>query len=257
MVVFSTTPALASSPKENFAAFAEWVLVGNGSSFTISPVDITSHALHPEPSQPTLMNSYEMMLEPTVNSETKPATMYKPEPERRTDPTIAPEPEPRQTSDQVREPATLSVPVGLLLEFKGMEPSSSASSSKLRQSDSPASTDSLQPLGTSSDTTPLCGCALCLLFSIIAQASGSPGSISVNLSALSWLLPPSAPPDTIVLTAPPGSLVPPAQPWSDFTLPTPRTYKPSAVLHLSTPSTPSGSTFPPASPQSSGTLAPP
>lgn len=47
--------------------------------------------------------------------------MYEPEPERRTDSTIASEPEPRQMSDQVREPATSSVPVGLLLEFKGME----------------------------------------------------------------------------------------------------------------------------------------
>lgn len=56
------------SPQENFAAFAEWVLVGNESPFTISPVDVTSHAPHPEPSQPTLMSCMEMMLDPTVNS---------------------------------------------------------------------------------------------------------------------------------------------------------------------------------------------
>ncbi|XDV39127.1 hypothetical protein PO909_008410 [Leuciscus waleckii] len=73
----------------------------------------------------------------------------------------------------------------------------------------------------------------------------------VDLSAPPWLLPPSAPPDTIALMVP---LVPPAPPWSDITLPAPRTTEPSAALRLSTPSAPPWRSVPPAPLQSSGTL---
>ncbi|ROL27920.1 hypothetical protein DPX16_11050 [Anabarilius grahami] len=63
----------------------------------------------------------ERMPEPTADGEPKPASMY--EPDKRTEPTIAPEPEPHSESDQVCEPATSSVPVGLLVEYEGVEES--------------------------------------------------------------------------------------------------------------------------------------
>ncbi|ROK67593.1 hypothetical protein DPX16_12495 [Anabarilius grahami] len=61
-------------------------------------------------------------------------------------------------------------------------------------------------------------------------------------------------PETIVLVASPGSLVPPAPPCSDVALPEPWISQPSAALRLSTPS--AQSSVPPAPPQSLGTLAP-
>lgn len=79
----------------------------------------------------------------------------------------------------------------------------------------------------------------------------------VDLLTPPWLLPPPTPPETLDLVAPKGSLVPPPPPWSVVTLLTPRTYKPSTTLSLSTPTATAGSSFPPALPQSSGTLAPP
>ncbi|XP_059378448.1 proline-rich protein 36-like [Carassius carassius] len=88
----------------------------------------------------------------------------------------------------------------------------------------------------------------------------------VDHSVPPWLLPPSAPPETLGLTTSLGSVVPPAPPWSDIPLPVPRTYEPSAVICLSTPTASAGSSFPtapfqslvtPAQPYSSGTQAPP
>lgn len=64
-----------------------------------------------------------------------------------------------------------------------------------------------------------------------------------------WLLAPLASPGAVVLTAPLGSLVPLAVPWSAFALPTPQTSGPLAAHRPSTPSTPSGYDFP-ATPQS-------
>lgn len=53
---------------------------------------------------------------------------HKPEPTtipvpvtKETEPSIALEPEPKEKSDQVRDPATTSVPEGILLEFQGMK----------------------------------------------------------------------------------------------------------------------------------------
>ncbi|XP_056123863.1 uncharacterized protein LOC130102021 [Rhinichthys klamathensis goyatoka] len=88
----------------------------------------------------------------------------------------------------------------------------------------------------------------------------------VDLPALSWLLPPTPPPETLEPSAAAGSLVLPAPPWSVVTLSSPRTYGLSATLRPSTPSATAGSSFSSASPLSSvtppppllsGTLAPP
>lgn len=57
----------------------------------------------------------------------------------------------------------------------------------------------------------------------------------VDLSALYWLLPPSAPPETLGPWTQPSSLVLPAPPWSVVTPLPPRTYGPSVALQPSTP----------------------
>ncbi|ROI62437.1 hypothetical protein DPX16_5110 [Anabarilius grahami] len=110
--------------REYFAVFVEWVLVNNGSAFTICPGEdnITSPTLDPEPSQPS-PHCTDTMPEPTADRGLESATMHEPvpAPEKGTEPTIAPEPEPHRASDKVREPATLCVAVGLLVEFEGME----------------------------------------------------------------------------------------------------------------------------------------
>ncbi|XDV43046.1 hypothetical protein PO909_011598 [Leuciscus waleckii] len=78
----------------------------------------------------------------------------------------------------------------------------------------------------------------------------------VALTPLPWLLPPSAPPAIISLTASLGSLILPAPPWSDVTIFVPRTSKSSTMLRLSTLSALSGSTLPPVPLQPSVALAP-
>lgn len=145
------------------------------------------------------------MPEPTIDRELKPAVMNEPVPENRPKPAMAPEPVPLSESDQVCEPETSSVIVGALRGYFPMSPvpagpahevfcvpsrkspvspefppslplltPSPDSFSRLSQFVSPASADSLQRLGTTSDSTPLCGIALSPQLSSIAQASGSP-----------------------------------------------------------------------------------
>lgn len=76
------------------------MLVRCGSSYTIctEKKDVTSPTLDPE-------------LEPTSMPTPKPMPEHN----------IAPEPESNSVSDQVSESAILSVPVGVLVEFKGMD----------------------------------------------------------------------------------------------------------------------------------------
>lgn len=90
-------------------------------AFTICPTedDITSPTLDQEPSQPPPTHCTELTPEPTADGEPEPATMH--DPDKRTEPTIAPEPEPHLESDKVREPATLCVPVSVLMEYKVMQ----------------------------------------------------------------------------------------------------------------------------------------
>ncbi len=103
----------ANGPKEDFAAFVEWVLENNGSPLTICPSeeDISSPTHVPETSQLS-SRCTESLPEPTADGEPE-ATA--------TEPIIATEPEPQASSDQVREQATLSVPKGVLVVIKGLE----------------------------------------------------------------------------------------------------------------------------------------
>lgn len=83
---------------------------------SICPVrDITSPTPNPEPSQPPPTHGTEQTPEPNADSKPKPVMMH--EPVKRTELIIAPEPEPHRESDQVREPATPCIAVGLLVEY--------------------------------------------------------------------------------------------------------------------------------------------
>ncbi|ROL42500.1 Endoplasmic reticulum aminopeptidase 2 [Anabarilius grahami] len=57
--------------------------------------------------------------EPTTDKEPEPTTMSAPE--LMPEPNIAPEPKPSENSDQVREPATSSLPLEVLMEYEGIK----------------------------------------------------------------------------------------------------------------------------------------
>ncbi|CAM4693872.1 unnamed protein product [Leuciscus chuanchicus] len=90
-----------NGPREEFATYVEWVLVYNGLDPIVSPED-TSPTPNPESSQ------------------TPPCEMDK-TPEPTADGEQAPEGVTEYMSDQVCEPATLSIAVGVLVEIEGME----------------------------------------------------------------------------------------------------------------------------------------
>ncbi|ROL52447.1 hypothetical protein DPX16_6131 [Anabarilius grahami] len=106
-----------NGPRGDFAAYVGWVLVDCGFPFTICPTeeDITRPTPDAEPSQPPRMERM-----PVPTREPEPAAMIMPD--KKTEPTITPEPKNKEKSDPVCEPATpQSVPVGVVLEFVGME----------------------------------------------------------------------------------------------------------------------------------------
>ncbi|KAL0148340.1 hypothetical protein M9458_056320 [Cirrhinus mrigala] len=92
-------------PRESIADYIEWVLASCGSSWTIDFVKDVSPTPDPEPSQPSPRHA-EYEPEPTADDEPEP---------RATEQRIATEPEPN-TSDQVREPATITATVECCVE---------------------------------------------------------------------------------------------------------------------------------------------
>lgn len=93
-----------------------------GSAFTICPIeDVTSPTPDQDLCQPPPPLCTDQTPEPTTDGEPEPAAMK--EPGQRTEPTTTPEPEHHSESDQVCKPATSSVPVGLLVEYEGMDES--------------------------------------------------------------------------------------------------------------------------------------
>jgi len=172
---------------------------------------------NPEPSQPHPLLCMELRPEPTGDTEPEPAVMNKLE--TKTELTITPEPDVK--SDQVREPATPSVPVGMLVEYEGKrkiplilhKSKSSASLLVPPSSKSPVPQvippsfplPPLLPITASSLATPLlfpfsppapCLTPLCCLdlhrvFQSPAPACRSPGSTSSCRDRLSTLAPPS------------------------------------------------------------------
>lgn len=100
----------SNGPRENFAAFVEWVLENDGLFFPVCPTEDTlSPTPQPETSQPSLRCT-ERLHEPTVRHDTRSAC---------TTAIIAPEPEPEDLYDQV--PATMCVALGVLVEIEGLE----------------------------------------------------------------------------------------------------------------------------------------
>lgn len=58
--------------------------------------------------------------EPTADTEPELAMMPMPVPVAMPEPITVPEPEPENLSDQVREPASIFIAVGMLVEYEGM-----------------------------------------------------------------------------------------------------------------------------------------
>ncbi|XDV15065.1 hypothetical protein PO909_015208, partial [Leuciscus waleckii] len=103
----------ACGPKEDFAAFVEWVLVNN-SPFTIDPAedDITTSPTPslPETSHPPpASDATEKLHVPTADRGDQPAAIDEPVPRIRRESVIVTEPGPQTESVQVREPATSCV----------------------------------------------------------------------------------------------------------------------------------------------------
>ncbi len=110
-----------SGPRDNFATCLEWVLENNGLYFSICPAeDISSPTPKPVTSQPS-SRCTEISPEPTPDGEPEPAMTREPELKPATEPIVTPEPEPQEFSDQVREPASSSVPEGGLVEIESLE----------------------------------------------------------------------------------------------------------------------------------------
>lgn len=94
--------------------FVEWVLVNNRLAFTSCPAEekVTGPTSDPEPSHPPPTPCMERMPEPIADTES--AMMAAPY-ETKTEPIIIPELEPYGMYDQVIQPATPSVTVGVLV----------------------------------------------------------------------------------------------------------------------------------------------
>lgn len=90
----------------------EWVILHNDSRFPICE----SEKENSVPAAATAPVTDEA--EPTADVEPEPATIQAPV-RIETEPTIVLKPKPKETSDQVCEPATASVPEGILVEFEG------------------------------------------------------------------------------------------------------------------------------------------
>ncbi|XP_016124666.1 uncharacterized protein [Sinocyclocheilus grahami] len=244
-----------NGPKEDFAAFVEWVLERNGLCLSVCPAeeDISSPTHEPETSQPS-SRCTEQMPEPTADGEPEPTA---------TEPIVAPEPEPLELSDQVREPATSPVPKGVLVEIEGLQGS---------PAHTPAAEGELQ-LVTGPHYEELMDCFKVDLIDWFGEAlASSPTSPLVPSSSCPPVSPPSLPllpplkelvsssaPSPLVPVSPsahpqsapsgrsdsPRDLQSPAPPWREDSLPLPpasepwtppRSFDPSAPLRLFLPS---------------------
>ncbi|KTF98441.1 hypothetical protein cypCar_00002113 [Cyprinus carpio] len=132
----------------SFAGFVEWVLERNGQYYSVCPAeeDISSPTPKPETSQPSLHCCTEHKPEPTADADQEPALIKEPPPTGVTERNIAPEPKPDDATDNVCDPALLSV-----LEGVPTQPPSPASSTS--QFLSPVSAGSFQSLSSPSVNT--------------------------------------------------------------------------------------------------------
>lgn len=100
--------------------FADWVLLHNSSPFTICKrEEFNPPAMHTAPAASAATFPANVKPEPTTDKEPEPTTMSAPE--LMPEPNIVPEPEPSENSDQVRELATSSLPLEVLMEYEGMK----------------------------------------------------------------------------------------------------------------------------------------
>lgn len=98
-------------PKEDSAAFVEWVLENNNSPFTISPAE-DDFTTSPTPSPPETYHpppandATWLLLVPTIDRKDRSSAIDEPKLRNRLEGVITPEPASHYLSDQVQEPAT-------------------------------------------------------------------------------------------------------------------------------------------------------
>ncbi|KAI2664168.1 hypothetical protein H4Q32_002306 [Labeo rohita] len=115
-------PLSADGPRADFAAFVEWTLARNRSSFPACSMDnLASATPDPEPSQPP--QPAESQPEPTDDGGLQPAATSEPSLRGATEQLITTEPELHEPSDQVREPATMTATVEGSVENESAEDS--------------------------------------------------------------------------------------------------------------------------------------
>ncbi|KAI2665753.1 IgA FC receptor [Labeo rohita] len=232
-------PSSEDGPRADFAAFVEWTLARNRSSFpACSMKNLAGATPDPEPSQPPPRHA-EHAHEPTVGR--------KPEP-RATERPIATESELHEPSDQVREPAIVTATVGSSVEHEYAEDSITHCTTAegelnldLGQNvmelnielsaclDFPPTLPQsrLLPVSTSAHPQPtICAvgsprvCQSPSVSWLEDPSSSPPASESWSLprpsdpAAPPRLSAPSSPPSPVGPPAPPGSIIPPAPPWS-------------------------------------------
>lgn len=98
----------------------EFVLLHNRYPFTIYEKEesITpATTVNSAPTATVATSTTNVKPETNTDKEPEPTTMYMPQPTP--EPLFTPEP--NKMSDQVHEPATLPVPVGVLVDYEGME----------------------------------------------------------------------------------------------------------------------------------------
>ncbi|KAI2665793.1 Accumulation-associated protein [Labeo rohita] len=266
-------PLSEDGPRADFAAFVEWTLARNRSSFPACSMDnLASATPDPEPSQPPRPAEYQP--EPTDDGELQPAATSVPSLRGATEQLFTTEPELHEPSDQVREPATMTAMVEGSVENESAEDSITHCTTAegeqnwilghLTMNDIP---DNSEDVNTGLSLT------ICAVGS--PQVCQSPSASwledpsSPPSASESWTPPqpsdsaapphlsaPSSPPSPVGPPAPPGSIVLSA-PLSVVIPPSPQDSTPPAVPRRSIPPAPWNSSIPLVQPQSSVAPAPP
>ncbi|KAI2665786.1 Accumulation-associated protein [Labeo rohita] len=261
-------------PRADFATFVEWTLARNRSSFPACSIENLAGATpDPEPSQSPPRHA-EHVHEPTVGGKPEPRATELHEP-----------------SDQVREPAIMTVTVGNSVEREYAEDSITHCTTAEGELNLDLGEDVMDlniELSACLDFPPTLPQSPLLPVSTAAHpqlticAVGSPrvcqspsvswleDPSSLPPASESWTPPrpsdpaaplrlsaPSPPPSPVGPPAPPGSIVPPAPPWSVVAPPSPLDYTPPAAPRRSVPPALWTSSLPRAQPRSSVAPAPP
>ncbi|KAL0158677.1 hypothetical protein M9458_046753, partial [Cirrhinus mrigala] len=250
-------PSSEDGPRADFAAFVEWTLARNRSSFSACSMDnLASATPDPEPSQPP--RPAESQPEPTDDGELQPAATSVPSLRGATEQLITTEPELHEPSDQVREPATMTATVEGSVENESAEDS-------ITHCTTAEAMPPLLPVSPSTHPQPTIRAMGSPQVCQSPSASWLEDPSSPPSASESWTPPrpsdPAAPPRLSALSSPPSPVGPPAPPGSIVLSAPPRSVvippSPPAAPRRSIPPAPWNSSIPLAQPQPSVAPAPP